>query len=74
MCQLKSFSFVPELFVDFDEVEFGDVIGRGSYAVVYKGNWRNNTVALKCINISKMLQTADQLQEIAILRFLNLIM
>ena len=36
-----------ELCVDMKELEFGNVIGRGSFAVVYRGCWPGKDVALK---------------------------
>ena len=33
--------------IDFDELQFGKVIGEGSFGTVFKGRWRENTVAIK---------------------------
>ena len=62
-CQNEKFA--PDLHVNWDEIEIGEVIGRETFAVMHKGSWRNDTVPLKCVNISKMLQTADQLWTLA---------
>lgn len=33
--------------IDFDELQFGKMIGEGSFGTVFKGRWRENTVAIK---------------------------
>ena len=38
--------------ISVGELRFHEVIGSGAFAKVYKGNWKKNTVALKCINVS----------------------
>lgn len=35
------------LSVDYQEIQFGELIGRGCYGSVHKGLWRGETVALK---------------------------
>ena len=37
--------------MDMKELEFGSVIGRGSFAVVYRGCWQGKDVALKQIRV-----------------------
>ena len=33
--------------LDFKELKFGEVAGKGATSVVYKGEWRGNQVAIK---------------------------
>ena len=40
-----------ELLVDMKELEFGPVIGRGSFAEVHRGKWKGEEVALKRIRL-----------------------
>jgi len=41
--------------IDESELEYGKVLGSGSFGVVYKGNWRNAAVAIKeCTNVANM--------------------
>ena len=37
--------------VSISELTFGKIIGCGSFAKVYKGVWRENTVALKTLRL-----------------------
>lgn len=37
--------------ISVDQLTFGKIIGSGSFAKVYKGIWRGNTVALKCVRL-----------------------
>ena len=50
------------------DLEFGDVIGRGSFAVVYRGCWQGKDVALKQIRVP-CGNVATVPKEVAILRF-----
>jgi predicted Ser/Thr protein kinase len=56
-----------ELSVDMRELEFGNVIGRGSFAVVYRGCWKGKDVALKQIRVP-CGNIATVLKEVSILR------
>ncbi|VVC29897.1 Protein kinase domain,Protein kinase-like domain,Protein kinase, ATP binding site,Serine- [Cinara cedri] len=40
--------FVEE--IDYDEIEKLEIVGKGSFGVVYRGRWRNNYVAVKHID------------------------
>ena len=40
-----------ELLVDMEELEFGPVVGCGSFAEVHKGKWKGQEVALKRIRL-----------------------
>lgn len=33
--------------VNYNEIEVGEVLGKGSYGTVYHGRWRDMNVALK---------------------------
>ena len=60
------------LSVDYQDIQFGEVIGRGCYGSVHKGLWGGETVALKCIRIPSAIGEAEILannQEIAALRY-----
>ncbi|KAJ8675413.1 hypothetical protein QAD02_011199 [Eretmocerus hayati] len=41
-------TFVQE--IDFNEIETGEIVGKGSFGVVFKGTWRGKPVAVKNIN------------------------
>ncbi len=58
--------------VDYQDIQFGELIGRGSYGAVHKGVWRGNTVALKRIPITPEVDTSQVFasnKEIAALRY-----
>eukprot|EP01034_Spumella_vulgaris_P030465 gene30465-37683_t len=46
--------------VNFDEIEISDRIGGGGVGVVYKGYWRNKTVALKTLFDARIGQDLKQ--------------
>lgn len=50
---------------------FQDVIGKGNFAVVYKGKWVEKTVALKKMRLPRGItdETLPNIQEIRILRY-----
>ena len=48
MCSLLLF---PDSRVSKEELEFGPMVGSGSFGNVYKGRWKGTTVALKCIKL-----------------------
>ena len=50
------------------DLEFGDVIGRGSFAIVYRGRWQGKDVALKQIRVP-CGNIATVPKEVAILRW-----
>jgi 5'-nucleotidase len=39
-----------EWLIDFDELEIGDLLGRGGYGEVYRGKWKGTGVAVKTIS------------------------
>ena len=57
--------------VKFQELEIGEVIGRGSFATVNRGKWKGKDVAVKRIRIPPGYETEDVFnhREISILRF-----
>lgn len=62
------------LSVDYQEIQFGELIGRGCYGSVHKGLWRGETVALKRIGIPPTIDKTQMLannQEIAALRYVS---
>ena len=40
-----------ELSVKYTDIQFGQLIGRGSFGSVYQGRWKGKSAALKCISI-----------------------
>ena len=63
------YGFYKELIVDMKALEFGEVIGRGSFAEVHRGKWNGLEVALKRMRLPP---GGDQLQsvlkEVSVLR------
>lgn len=56
----------------YQEIQFGEVIGHGSYGTVHKGAWKGQTVALKRIKIPPGMDKTQMLannREIAALRY-----
>ena len=55
-------------------VHFGELIGKGSFAEVYRGKWEGKDVALKKMKLPSeiSLQSLPTIQEIEILRFINI--
>jgi hypothetical protein len=35
-----------EMLIDYDDIEIGEMVGRGAFGQVYKGKWRSGAVAL----------------------------
>lgn len=63
-----------ELSVDFDALQFEQLLGRGTFGTVHKGKWKEKTVALKRIPIPAGMDTREVLannREIAALRLAN---
>lgn len=68
---IPQFIFNIAFMVEFQDLQIGNVIGRGSFATVNRGKWQGKDVALKRIKIPPGYDdTADitNSQEIAILR------
>ena len=64
---MQIFSIITELSTDYQEIHFGEVVGRGTFGIVYKGAWKGQTVALKRIQIppgidKNQVLTAERLQ------------
>ena len=61
-----------DLCVDMKDLEFGTVVGRGSFATVHRGIWRGTAVALKQIRMlsGSSATITDLPKKISILRFL----
>ena len=60
-----------DLCVDMKDLEFGIVVGRGSFAAVHRGTWKGAEVALKRIRIpcGSNISATNLPKEISILRF-----
>ena len=65
--------FHKDLCVDMKDLEFGAVVGRGSFATVQCGTWRGTEVALKRIRMpcGSGTTTTNLPKEISILRFVQ---
>lgn len=50
-------------------MEFGRLIGRGTFGQVHRGKWKEKTVALKRIAIPPGSDTSNLPKEIEVLRF-----
>eukprot|EP00727_Mastigamoeba_balamuthi_P013534 m51a1_g8803 putative protein serine threonine (1991) ;mRNA; f:264859-274335 len=48
----------PSCFLDFDELQFGEVVGQGCYGKVSRGEWKGQPVALK-----EVIQLVAELEE-----------
>ncbi len=60
--------------VNYQEIQFGELLGRGSYGTVRKGVWNGKTVALKSIALPPGVDRSQILacnQEIAALRYMD---
>lgn len=61
------------LLVESKDIVYEGLIGRGSFAEVYKGMWQGKKVALKCIRITRMMHNSILPQEVEILRYLIIV-
>ena len=41
----------PDLQIPHVELQFDEVVGKGGFAVVHKGSWRERVVALKTVKL-----------------------
>ena len=57
------------LLVEDKDIVYEGLIGRGSFAEVYKGRWQGKDIALKCITVTCQMSTSILLQEVEILRY-----
>ena len=46
-----------DLLVDYNDIQFNELLGRGNFGSVYKGIWMQKTVALKKISIPADMNT-----------------
>lgn len=62
-----------DLRADMKDIQFGKIIGRGSFAVVYRGHWRGKEVALKKIQLpsGSDLAALATPKEVLILRYVQ---
>jgi len=63
-----------DLSMEYHEIQFGELVGRGSFANVHKGVWRGQTVALKRIQIPSGMdksQVVANSREVAALRYMH---
>ena len=54
----------PRLRVDFTDLQFYSVLGKGSYKTVYKGRWRQTTVAIVCMRRGGPVREARIMQRL----------
>ena len=68
-----AFQCLLELCADMKDIQFGKIIGRGSFAVVYRGTWLGKEVALKRIQLPSGSDPATLVtpKEVSILRYKN---
>lgn len=64
------FSVESELspYIDFDEIELKEVIGRGGLGIVYRGIWRTSQVAVKQLQTIDNFESRELQKEIQIAR------
>lgn len=58
-----------------EELEFGPLIGSGSFGNVYKGTWKGVTVALKCVRLppGSDMSLLPTPKEVEVLRLVGLV-
>ena len=54
--------------VDMKQLEFGPVVGRGSFAEVHRGKWKGQEVALKRIRLPPGSDSSVVPKEVSVLR------
>ncbi len=61
---------LPDLVVDYKELEIGGVVGKGSFGTVHKGKWKSRDVALKRLRLPGGHDTGSKadVKEIEVLR------
>ena len=57
-----------DLLVDMDTLDFEEIIGRGSFAEVHKGRWKEQEVALKRMRLPPGSDPSIVPKEVAVLR------
>ena len=57
------------LLVESKDIVYEGLIGRGSFAEVYKGRWQGKEIALKRIRVTCQMSTSILPQEVEILRY-----
>ena len=60
--------YAADMQVDICDIKFDAIIGRGSFAVVYRKAWRARQVALKCVSVPDSV-SAGIPKEVQILRY-----
>ena len=55
--------------IDMSELEFGEVVGRGSFATVHRGSWKGHDVALKKMRLPGGCDASILPKEVTILRY-----
>ncbi len=57
--------------VDYQDLEIGDVVGKGSFATVHKGKWKGQDVALKRLRLPGGFDAGSVtgIKEIEVLRY-----
>lgn len=64
-----TFHNYTDLLVDMEMLEFGEVVGRGSFAEVHKGKWNGKKVALKRMRLPPGSDPSIVPKEVAVLRY-----
>lgn len=54
-----------KLRVDFADLTFNEMIGKGSFKTVYRGRWNNTAVAIVCMRKGGMVTEARVLQRLS---------
>lgn len=72
--QFQEEEIPPSKVLEFDDLDFGDVIGQGAFSCVYSGKWKDREVAIKKLSF-EALEVDDFLimfkKEVALLSMLN---
>lgn len=51
--------------VDFKDITFNELIGKGSFKTVYRGRWSNTAVAVVCMRRGGMVTEARMMQSLS---------
>ena len=61
-----------DLVVGMKSLRFGELIGRGTFADVFKGEWNGQVVAMKKIRLPPESDSVIVPKEVSVLRYISL--